>query len=190
MATMALILMEYGNKQEEMCQPMQIKTSNRLLSNGEISEVIPPEKKLHIVSQNESHISIVTPYSSSITHESGNIFRIEGLYELNCKKTRVFGYIDKFTVWRVDKYCGKHPNWPDYLVELKKYLKCDLYKNWCRASITCTPKEFVNMDRCFWEERLSGVSVYKNDQLLTHHSVTLLKYIRPIQCRTSHHVLH
>jgi hypothetical protein len=43
---MALILMAYGNKQEEICQPMQMKTSNRLLSNGEISEVIPPEKKL------------------------------------------------------------------------------------------------------------------------------------------------
>jgi hypothetical protein len=50
MATMALILMAYGNKQEEICQPMQIKTSNRLLSNGEISEVIFPEKKLQIVS--------------------------------------------------------------------------------------------------------------------------------------------
>jgi hypothetical protein len=37
---MALILMAYRNKQEEICQPMQIKTSSRLLSNGEISEVI------------------------------------------------------------------------------------------------------------------------------------------------------
>jgi hypothetical protein len=32
---------------------------------------------------------------------------------------------------------------------------------WCRASVTCTPKEFVNMDRCFWEERLLGVFIYK-----------------------------
>jgi flagellar basal body-associated protein FliL len=43
MAIMALILMAYRNKQEEICQPMQVKTSSRLLSNGEISEVIPPE---------------------------------------------------------------------------------------------------------------------------------------------------
>jgi hypothetical protein len=49
---MALILMTYRNKQEEICQPIQMKTSSRLLSNGEISEVVPPEKKLQIVSQN------------------------------------------------------------------------------------------------------------------------------------------
>jgi hypothetical protein len=53
MVIMALILTTYGNKQEEICQSMQIKTNSRLLSNGEISEVIPPEKKLQIVSQNE-----------------------------------------------------------------------------------------------------------------------------------------
>jgi hypothetical protein len=48
MAIITLILMAYGNKQ-------QIKTSSRLLSNGEISEVISLEKKLQIVSQNELH---------------------------------------------------------------------------------------------------------------------------------------
>jgi hypothetical protein len=78
---MALILMAYGNKQEEMCQPMQIKTSNKLLQNGEISEVAPPEKKLQIVSQNESHVSIVMSYSSSVIDKSENIFRIESPYK-------------------------------------------------------------------------------------------------------------
>jgi hypothetical protein len=29
------------------------------------------------------------------------------------------------------------------------------------------------MSRCFWEERLSGVSIYKNNVLLKHFSVTL-----------------
>jgi hypothetical protein len=38
MVVMTLILMAYGNKQEEICQPMQIKTSNKLLSNEEISK--------------------------------------------------------------------------------------------------------------------------------------------------------
>jgi hypothetical protein len=46
MDTIALILMAYGNKQKEICQPIQIKNNNKLLSNGEISEVILPEKKL------------------------------------------------------------------------------------------------------------------------------------------------
>jgi hypothetical protein len=70
--------MAYGNKQEEICQPMQMKTSNKLLSNGEISEVVPPEKKLQIISQNESHISIVMPCSISVI----DMFRIEGPYDL------------------------------------------------------------------------------------------------------------
>jgi hypothetical protein len=77
---------------------MQMKTINRLFSNGEISEVVPPEKKLQIVSQNKSHISIVMPCSSSVIDESENVFKIEGPYDLNCNETRMFGYIDKFTI--------------------------------------------------------------------------------------------
>jgi hypothetical protein len=41
------------------------------------------------------------PCSSSVIDESGNVFRIEGLYDLNCNKTRIFGYIEKFIIWRV-----------------------------------------------------------------------------------------
>jgi hypothetical protein len=63
----------------------------------------------------------------SVIDESRNIFRIEGPYDLNCNETRIFGYIDKFTIWRADKCCRKHSNWPDsqkernHSVELKKY---------------------------------------------------------------------
>jgi hypothetical protein len=48
-AVMVLKLITYGNKQKEICQPMQMKISSRLLSNGEILEVLPPEKKLQIL---------------------------------------------------------------------------------------------------------------------------------------------
>jgi hypothetical protein len=41
-----LKLMTWSNKQEEICQPMQIKSNSRLLSNGEVAEVIPPKKKI------------------------------------------------------------------------------------------------------------------------------------------------
>jgi hypothetical protein len=117
--------------------------------------------------------------SSSVIDELGNIFRIEGPYDLNCNETRVFGYIDRFTIWRADKCCVQHLNWPDsrknrnHSVELKEYSRCGWCRNWWRVSITCTPKEFVNMDRCFWEERLFGESIYKNNKLLIHHSITL-----------------
>jgi hypothetical protein len=119
------------------------------------------------------------PCSSAVSDESGNVFRIEGPYDINCNETRMFGYMDKFTIWRADKCCGKHPDWPDsqklrnHLVELKEYSKYGWCRNWCRASVICTPKEFVNMNRCFWEERLSGVAIYKNDLLINHFSVTL-----------------
>jgi hypothetical protein len=167
--------MAYRNKQEEICQPMQIKTSSRLLLNGGVSEVIPPEKKLQIVSQNKSHTSIVMPCSNSIIDELGNEFRIENPYDLICNETRMFGYI---SIWGADK-SGKQDSQKErnHSVELKKYSRCGWCRNWCRVLVTCTPKEFVTMSRCFWKERLSGVSIYKNDELLTHYSVTLM--VRP-----------
>jgi hypothetical protein len=73
-----------------------MRNNDKLLLNGLFSpEVIPPEKKLQIVFQNESHVLIVMPCSSSVTDESGNVFRIEGPYDLNCNETRTFGYINK-----------------------------------------------------------------------------------------------
>jgi hypothetical protein len=66
MTIMALILMAYGNKQEKICQPM-----SRLLSNGEILEVIPPKKNL-----NNLYVLIVMLCSSSVEDESGNIWSL------------------------------------------------------------------------------------------------------------------
>jgi hypothetical protein len=37
---------------------------------------------------------------SSVIDESGNIFRIEGSYDLNCNEIKMFGYIDIATVTR------------------------------------------------------------------------------------------
>jgi hypothetical protein len=82
------------------------------------------------------------PCSSSVITKSKNVFRIEGFYDLNCNETRMFGYIDKFTIRRADKCCGKHPNWPDsqklrnHSVELKEYSRCGWCRNWCRSSVT------------------------------------------------------
>jgi hypothetical protein len=64
-----------------------------MLSNGENINVIPTEKKLQIIAQNETHISIVIPCSSEVLDESGNIFRIEGPYILDCNESRQFLYI-------------------------------------------------------------------------------------------------
>jgi hypothetical protein len=98
MAVMALILMVYGNKQEEIYQPIQIKTNNKLLSNEKISKIIPPKKNYKFYHK-VTHISIIIPYSNSIINKLGNILKIEGPYNLNCNETRMFGYTDKFTIW-------------------------------------------------------------------------------------------
>jgi hypothetical protein len=52
-------------------------------------------------------------------------------------------------------------------------MKNDRILDWCRSSVACILKEFVNR----WEERLSRISIYKNDRLLTHHTLTLT--VRP-----------
>jgi hypothetical protein len=52
------------------------------------------EKKLQTIAQNKTHISIIMPCSSEILDESGNIFRIEGPYILDCNESRQFPYIE------------------------------------------------------------------------------------------------
>jgi hypothetical protein len=90
----------------------------------------------------------------------------------------MFGYINKFTIWRADNIVGNTQicqiHKKKESVELKEYSRFGWYRNWCRTSITCTPKEFVNMSRCFWEERLSKISIYKNNVLLNHFLVILI----------------
>jgi hypothetical protein len=49
-ALMAIILMSLGNKEEEICYPIQKKTSFGLLRNQEKSNVTSSEKTLQIIS--------------------------------------------------------------------------------------------------------------------------------------------
>jgi hypothetical protein len=35
---------------------------------------------------------------SLVVDEAGNAFRIEGPHDLNCSETRIFGYIEQFTI--------------------------------------------------------------------------------------------
>jgi hypothetical protein len=68
------------------------------LKNQEKSNITNSEKALQIISQNETHTSIVMPCDSSVINEQGDTFSIEGPYTLNCNKLRVFSYIDKVTL--------------------------------------------------------------------------------------------
>jgi hypothetical protein len=60
-----------------------------MLSNGENISVIPTEKILQIIAQNEIHISIIMPCSSEVLDKSGNIFRIEDPYILDCNEETI-----------------------------------------------------------------------------------------------------
>jgi hypothetical protein len=90
----AALLAQYGNIKKDICYSIQRVNQARMLSNGENVSVIPTEKKLQIIAQNETHISIVMPCSSEVLDEVGNTFRIEGPYKLNCSESRVFNYIE------------------------------------------------------------------------------------------------
>jgi hypothetical protein len=137
------------------------------------------EKKLQIIAQNEIHISIVMPSSSKVLDESGNIFRSEGPYKLNCKESRQFPYIEQFRTWRSQKCC-EWPEIPSYMdsiraqENLKKnnFWKCGLYQNHCIVA-SCKPAEIIMLERCFWKELVTGVTTYKNEEVIEHTWVTI-----------------
>jgi UDP-galactopyranose mutase len=159
---MAIILMSFGNKEEEICYPIQKKTSSRLLRNQEETNITGSEKTLQIISQNETRTSIVMTCDSSVINEQGATFSIEGPYVLNCKDSRVFNYIDKVTLW-TDGTCSgtkKYPDFPSHLpvqnhsTTITDYFDyCGWWKYWCRTAVACIPSDYITLQRCFWEER-------------------------------------
>jgi hypothetical protein len=64
MVLSAALLAQYGNIKKDICYPIQKINQGRFLSNGENISVIPEEKRLQIISQNDTHVSIVMPFSS------------------------------------------------------------------------------------------------------------------------------
>jgi hypothetical protein len=81
----------------------------RKLTNGDNAPIIPEEKRLQIISQNDTHVLIVIPCSSSIMDEMGNTSAIKRPYNFNCNESRNFSYIEKFQTWRGQKCC----DWSD-----------------------------------------------------------------------------
>jgi hypothetical protein len=146
----------FGNKEEEICYPIQKKTSFRLLRNQEETNITSSEKILQIISQNETHTSIVMPCDSSIVNKQGDIFSIEESYILNCNESRVFNYIDKATLW-IDGTCTatkKYPDFPsgmlvpNYSTTITDYFSyCGWWKYWCRTGFMHTFRlyYFTNM---------------------------------------------
>jgi hypothetical protein len=58
---------------------------------------------------------------------------------------------------------------------LKKndFWKCGLCQNHCIVATSCKPMEIVTLDRCFWKELTTGVTTYKNEEIIEHNSVTI-----------------
>jgi hypothetical protein len=68
--------------------------------------IISEEKRLQIVLQNATHVSIVMSCSSSVMDESGNTFSIKGSYNLNCNELWNSSYIKQIRTWK-DQKCGE-----------------------------------------------------------------------------------
>jgi hypothetical protein len=67
----------------------------RKLVNRDNTSIIPEEKRLQIVSQNTTHVSIIILCSNSVMDETGNVFSIKSPYNLNCNESRNFSYIEQ-----------------------------------------------------------------------------------------------
>jgi hypothetical protein len=143
-----------------------IQFRDLIKEDGENISVIPAKKKLQIIAQNETHISIVMPCSSEVIDESGNIFRIEGPYILDCNESRTFQYNDQVITWRGQKCCG-FPAIPSNMDSihaqgnLKKnhFWKCGFCQNHCILVYTLQIKRTNN-----WIDAFG-----KNLQLVLQH---------------------
>jgi hypothetical protein len=69
------------------------------------------------MSQNATQVSVVMPCSNSIMDETRNSFSIKNLYNLNCKESPNFSYIEQIRTWRSQKSC----DWPDTLEYMELY---------------------------------------------------------------------
>jgi hypothetical protein len=49
------------------------------------------------------------------------------------------------------------------------FWRCGFCKNWCRVKVSYKSKEFIILDRCFWEERTTEVTSYKNNKILNNY---------------------
>jgi hypothetical protein len=180
MVLSAVLLGVYGNIQEDIFSPIQKLNIIRKLANGNNASIVPEEKRLQIVSQNDTHVLVIMPCSSSVIDEFGNTFSIKGLYNLNCNESRKFLYINKTRTWRGQKCCD-WPGMPDYMDSLRAqrklvrndFWKCGLCQNYCITAASCKTEETITMNRCFWEKLSTGVSIYKNNELIDYLSVTL-----------------
>jgi hypothetical protein len=60
---------------------------------------------------------------------------------------------------------------------LKKndFWKCGLClcQNHCIVAASYKPAEIVTLDRCFWKELTTGVTTYKNEEIIEHTSITI-----------------
>jgi hypothetical protein len=53
------------------------------------------------------------------------------------------------------------------------FMKCGFCQNHYISATSCRLKEIIPMNRCFWKELTTGISVYKNEEAIKHSSVTI-----------------
>jgi hypothetical protein len=56
----------------------------------------------------------------------------------------------------------------------KDFWKCGLFQNYCIIAASCKPVEIITPERCFWKELATGVTTYKNEEVIEHILVTMI----------------
>jgi hypothetical protein len=54
------------------------------------------------------------------------------------------------------------------------FWKCGICQNYCKVTVSCKPKEIITMNRYFWEELPTEISIYKKVEIMEYLSVTLI----------------
>jgi hypothetical protein len=53
------------------------------------------------------------------------------------------------------------------------FWKCGLCQNHCIVGVSFKPAEIITLERCFWKELTTGVTTYKNEEVIEHTSIII-----------------
>jgi hypothetical protein len=62
----------------------------------------------------------------------------------------------------------------NYSTTIMNYFSyCGWWKYWCRTAVACIPSDYITLQRCFWEEKTSGLVIKKNGEIIEYYLVIL-----------------
>jgi hypothetical protein len=138
---------------------------------------VPSTKELiSILYQNENQTVIIMPCDDSVVDEAGNVYRLKGLFELQCGDFVTFNYTTHRDSWSGNK-CGGEPKLPswshrngEHMVKESHLPPCFMCYLWCGSQYRCDIVS-VELQLCEWVETESFFTI--NDVRLNETVVSL-----------------